>query len=69
MEIKGIQRGKNLQSSIFADDMTLYIRYPKNSMGKLLKVINKASRQWTHYIHKRFKEKFEIYSNKSNQSD
>ena len=39
-EIKGIQIGKEEKLSLFADDMVLYIENPKDSTGKLLKLIN-----------------------------
>ena len=40
-ERKGIQIGKEEDKlSLFADDMTLYIEYPKDATRKLLKQIN-----------------------------
>ena len=39
-EIKGIQIGKELKLSLFADDMTLYIENPKDVTRKLLELIN-----------------------------
>ena len=40
-EIKGIQIGKEeVKLSLFADDMILYIDYPKNATRKLLGLIN-----------------------------
>ena len=40
-EIKGIQIGKEeVKPSLFADDMILYIEFPKDSTKKLLKLIN-----------------------------
>ena len=39
-EINGIQIGKEVQLSVFADDMTLYIENPKESSRKLLELIN-----------------------------
>ena len=39
-EIKGIQIGKEVKLSLFADDMTLYIENPKDSTRKLLELIN-----------------------------
>ena len=40
-EIKGIQIGKEeIKLSLFTDDMILYIRNPKDSTKKLLKMIN-----------------------------
>ena len=41
-EIKGIQIGKEeVKSSLFADDMILYIQNPKDATRKLLELINK----------------------------
>ena len=39
-EIKGIQIGKEVKLSLFADDMILYIENPKNSIRKLLELIS-----------------------------
>ena len=39
-EIKGIQIGKEVKLSLFADDMILYIENPKDSNRKLPKLIN-----------------------------
>ena len=40
-EIKSIQiRREEIKLSLYADDMILYIDYPKDSTEKLLKVIN-----------------------------
>jgi retron-type reverse transcriptase len=44
-EIKGIQRGKEtVKISLFADDMILYLKDPKNSTLKLLDTINSYSK-------------------------
>jgi hypothetical protein len=43
-EIKGIQIGKEIvKVSLFADDMILYLKDPKNSIQKLLDTINSFS--------------------------
>ena len=39
-EIKGIQIGKEVKLSLFADDMILYIENPKDITRKLLELIN-----------------------------
>ena len=39
-EIKGIQIGKEVKLSLFAEDMILYIEKPKDSTRKLLELIN-----------------------------
>ena len=43
-EIKGIQIGKEVQLSLFADDMILYIENPKDSIRKLLELISEFSK-------------------------
>ena len=44
-EIKGIQIGKEeIKLSLFADDMILYIENPKDSIRKLLELINEYSK-------------------------
>ena len=43
-EIKGIQMGKEVKLSLFADDMTLYIENPKVSTRKLPELINEYSK-------------------------
>ena len=43
-EIKGIQIGKEVKLSLFADDMILYIENSKHSTGKLLELINEYSK-------------------------
>ena len=40
---KGIQIGKEVKLSLFADDMILYIENPKDSTRKLLELINEYS--------------------------
>ena len=39
-EVKGIQIGKEVKLSLFADDMILHIENPKDSIRKLLELIN-----------------------------
>ena len=39
-EIKGIQSGKEVKLSLFADDMILYRENPKDSTRKLLELIS-----------------------------
>ena len=43
-EIKGIQIGKEVKLSLFADDMILYIENPKDYTRKLLELINEYSK-------------------------
>ena len=55
-EIKGIQIGKEVKHSLFADYMILYIENPKDSIRKLLELISKFSKVAgykinTHHLH------------------
>ena len=43
-EIKGIQIGKEVKLPLFADDVILYIEYPKDTTRKLLELINEYSK-------------------------
>ena len=43
-EIKGIQMGKEVNLSLFADYMMLYIENPKDSTRKLLELISEFSK-------------------------
>ena len=43
-EIKGIQIGKEVKFSLFADDMILYIENPKDTTRKLIELINEYSK-------------------------
>ena len=43
-EKKGIQIGKEVKLSLFADDMILYIENPKDSVRKLLELIGDFSK-------------------------
>ena len=43
-EINGIQIGKEVKLSLFADGMILYIENPKDSTRKLLELINEYSK-------------------------
>ena len=43
-EVKGIQMGKEVKLSLFADDKILYIENHKDSTRKLLELINEYSR-------------------------
>jgi hypothetical protein len=45
-EIKEIQKGEEeVKLSLFADNMILYLKYPKNSTKKLFKIINSFSKE------------------------
>ena len=43
-EIKGIEIGKEVKLSLFADDMIFYIENPKDSIRKLLELISEFSK-------------------------
>ena len=43
-EIKGIQIGKEVKLSLFADDMILYAENPEDTIRKLLELINEYSK-------------------------
>ena len=43
-EIQGIQIGKEVKLSLFADDMIMYIETPKDSIRKLLEIISQFSK-------------------------
>ena len=43
-EIKGIQIGKGVKLSLFADDMILYIEDPKDTTRKLLKLVSEYNK-------------------------
>ena len=43
-QIKGIQIGKEVKLSLFADGMILYIENPKDSIRKLLELISEFSK-------------------------
>ena len=43
-EMKGIQIGKEVKLSLFADNMILYIENPKDSIRKLLELISEFSK-------------------------
>ena len=42
--IKGIQKGKEVKVSLFADNIILYIENPKDSIRKLLELISEFSK-------------------------
>ena len=49
-EIKGIQIRKEVKLSLFADDMILYTENPKDTIRKLLQLINEFSKVTGHKI-------------------
>ena len=61
-EIKGIQIGKEVKFSLFADDMILYIENPKDSIRKLLELISVFSKVSGYKIDKQKSLSF-LYTN------
>jgi hypothetical protein len=61
-EIKGIQIGREVKLSLFADDTMLYLRDPKHSTKKLLEIINSLSKveEYTINIQKINIQKFSV---------
>ena len=53
-EINGIQFGKEVKLSLFADDMILYMENPKDSTRKLLELINEYIKVAGYKINKCF---------------
>ena len=43
-EIKGVQIGKEVKLSLFADDVILYIENPEDTIRKLLELISEFSK-------------------------
>ena len=67
-EIKGIQIGKEVKLSLFADDMILYIENPKDSIRKLLELISEFSKVAGYKINTQKSLAF-LYTNNENQKE
>ena len=67
-EIKGIQIGKEVKLSLFADDMILYIQNPKDIFRKLLELINEYSKVAGYKINTQKSLAF-LYTNNKNQKE
>ena len=65
-EIKGIQIGREVKFSLFADDMILYIENPKDSIRKLLELISEF-RKVTGYKINTQKSLAFLYTNNKSQ--
>ena len=50
-EIKGIQVGKEVKLSLFADNMILYIENPKDAAKKLLEFTSKFSKKNSKFVY------------------
>ena len=67
-EIKGIQIGKEeVKLSLFADDMILYIKNPKDTTRKLLELINEYSKVVGYKINTQKSLAF-LYTNRENRN-
>ena len=64
-EIKGIQFGKEVELSLFADDMILYIENPKYTIRKLLELISEFSKVTGYKVNKQKSLAF-LYTNNEN---
>ena len=64
-EIKGIQIGKEVKLSLFADDMKLYIENPRDTIRKLLKLISEFSKVTGYKINTQKSLAF-LYTNNKN---
>ena len=67
-EIKGIQIGKEVNLSLFADDMILYIENSKDSIRKLLELISEFSKIAGYKINIQKSLAF-LYTNSENQKE
>ena len=67
-EIKGIQIGKEVKLSLFADDMILFIENLKNQTKKLLELINEFGKVAGYKI-KTQKSLAFLYTNNKNPND
>ena len=67
-EIKGIQIGKEVKLSLFADYMILYIENPKDSTRKLLELINEYSKASGYKINTQKSLAF-LYTNNGKQKE
>ena len=67
-EIKGIQIGKEVKLSLFADGMILYIENPKDSTRKLLELINDYSKVAGYKINTQKSLAF-LYTNNEKQKE
>ena len=69
-EIRGIQIGnKEVKRSLFADDMILYIKNPKDAIRKLLVLINEFGKIAGHKINAQKSLAFLYTSNKRSESE
>ena len=67
-EIKGIQIGKEVKLSLFADDMILYIENPRDTIRKLLELISEISEAAGYKINTQKSLAF-LYTSNENQND
>ena len=62
-EIKGIQIGKEVKLSLFADDMILYTESPKDATRKLLELISESGKVAAYEINAQKSFAFLLYTN------
>ena len=67
-ETKGIQIGKEVKPSLFADDMILYIENPKDATVMLLELINEYSKVTGYKINTQKYLPF-LYTNNNNNNN
>ena len=63
VEIKGIQIGKEVKLSLFADDLLLYIENPKDATRKLVELVNEFDKVGGYKINAQKSLAF-LYTNK-----
>ena len=68
-EIKGIQIGKEVKLSLFADDMIVYTENPKDSIRKLLDLISEFSKVAGHKINTQKSLAFLCTNNKKSKRE
>ena len=68
-EIKGIQIGKEVKLSLLADELTIDIENPKNTIRKLLELINEFSKVTGYKINTQKTSVFLYTNNKKSECD
>ena len=68
-EIKGIQIGKEVKLSLFADDMILYIENPKDTIRKLPELINEFGKVAGYKINTQKSVAFLCTNNKTSERE
>ena len=68
-EIKGIQTGKELKLSLFADDVIIYVENPKDSTPKLLELIQEFSKVAGYKINAQKSVAFQYTNNETEERE